>query len=275
MESELLTIKEAAKRLNVTVGTLNCWIHTKVLVSTATKKSALGYPQKLYSVTDLDNLTLHPDWRGPLQSPVEGRKLLINYHSCPDTDEKHITGCTIHWTERFRTKNHTYVPMTCATCHIKFTKDEGGLKTAMKNGTFSGCCPKCYRKPRGKWKDLPSNGRIVRSDGYIYRHIKTFTKDEQVIISQMPLSNNIYISEHRAFMALHLGRPLEITESVHHIDGNKQNNDITNLQLYGQDEHSQLHANLFNELLDLKRRNEYLEQENIQLRQLLTNHNLV
>ncbi len=272
MESDLITIKEAATRLGVTIGTLSWYIRDKSLVSVDKKKTALGYPQKLYRITDVDALTQLPKWRGPLQSPTEGRKLYLN-HSYNAADEVHETGCIIHWTERFRAKSHTYVPMTCATCHTKFTKDEGGLKTSMKLGTFTGCCTKCYRKFRGKWAHLPSNGRFLCADGYVTRHIKTFTKEEQAIISQMPLSSNIYITEHRAVMALHLGRPLDISESVHHIDGNKSNNDIANLQLYGQNEHSQLHADLFNDMLDLKRRNEYLEQENIQLRQLLSDYN--
>jgi transposase len=39
------------------------------------------------------------------------------------------------------------------------------------------------------------------------------------------------IFEHRLVMAQYLGRPLYQWESVHHVDGNKVNNDITNLQL--------------------------------------------
>lgn len=40
-----------------------------------------------------------------------------------------------------------------------------------------------------------------------------------------------YILEHRLVMARYLGRPLEKHETVHHIDGNRVNNNITNLQL--------------------------------------------
>lgn len=42
---------------------------------------------------------------------------------------------------------------------------------------------------------------------------------------------NLRVAEHRLVMARNLGRPLTSVESVHHIDGNTSNNDLSNLQL--------------------------------------------
>lgn len=52
----------------------------------------------------------------------------------------------------------------------------------------------------------------------------------------------IFIDEHRYIMQQFLGRKLKENEVVHHIDGNKSNNNIENLQLMIKEEHSRYHA---------------------------------
>ncbi len=47
--------------------------------------------------------------------------------------------------------------------------------------------------------------------------------------------------EHRVVMAEVLGRPLREDEIVHHIDGDKTNNRIENLQIMTQEEHLKMH----------------------------------
>jgi len=65
-------------------------------------------------------------------------------------------------------------------------------------------------------------GRIVRKDGYVYlsgmQHHPRHYKGE--------------VLEHRVVMETKLGRFLTAEEVVHHIDYNKQNNDINNLMLF-------------------------------------------
>jgi len=52
---------------------------------------------------------------------------------------------------------------------------------------------------------------------------------------------NGYIREHRLVMEQHLGRVLESSEYVHHINGNKTDNKIDNLQLTNISEHISIH----------------------------------
>ena len=53
--------------------------------------------------------------------------------------------------------------------------------------------------------------------------------------------NGEKIDEHRFIMEKHLGRKLKRNEVVHHIDGNKRNNNINNLKLMTLSEHSKMH----------------------------------
>lgn len=50
-----------------------------------------------------------------------------------------------------------------------------------------------------------------------------------------------YIFEHRLVMSNYLGRPLRDDEIVHHKDGNKLNNDISNLEITTRSAHTALH----------------------------------
>ena len=51
-----------------------------------------------------------------------------------------------------------------------------------------------------------------------------------------------YVRQHRLVMEAHIGRYLTDDEAVHHIDYDRSNNDISNLQLMTRAEHSSLHV---------------------------------
>lgn len=75
----------------------------------------------------------------------------------------------------------------------------------------------------GKYYSPPGKGTINTPQGYVVR----YSPDH-------PHANSsFHVFEHRLVMEKHLGRYLEPKETVHHIDGNRANNDISNLVLYG------------------------------------------
>lgn len=75
------------------------------------------------------------------------------------------------------------------------------------------------------WK----GGRRISKNGYIIRWQEGERRDKR------------RIPEHRLIMEKHLGRKLKSTEIVHHIDGNKHNNDIKNLSMTDRSKHCSDH----------------------------------
>lgn len=81
---------------------------------------------------------------------------------------------------------------------------------------------------RGENHHAWSGGHIVRG-GYVLVLIRE--DDPMYCMSQAKADGVRYVLEHRLVMARHLGRPLSPSETVHHVDGDRMNNDISNLQL--------------------------------------------
>ena len=96
-------------------------------------------------------------------------------------------------------------------CHGYFVKDNG-LQKREKNHAWSG----------GKFKD---------NRGYI-----------RLRAPEHPLAlSSGYIREHRFVAMQKIGRLLKKNEDVHHIDGNKLNNNPKNLEVIEHGKHSSMH----------------------------------
>jgi len=101
------------------------------------------------------------------------------------------------------------------------------------------CSSKCmgkwqtkYRTKRGANNGQWKGGRFIDKDGYVL-----------IMVREHPFANNIgYVREHRLAMEKKIGRYLKPTEIVHHINGDKKDNRIKNLELMNKVDHDRYHT---------------------------------
>jgi hypothetical protein len=127
---------------------------------------------------------------------------------------------------------------------------------------ITGLCRKCSMKAN-RAKSKIAVGGTKTGDGYIRLHISLIDP----FYWPMALKSG-HIMEHRLVMAQHLGRCLHRWEVVHHKNGIKNDNRITNLQLVSDERHEQITI-LENHIRYLERENERLRHELSQVRVLV------
>lgn len=112
---------------------------------------------------------------------------------------------------------------SCIVCSTEFySKNITPKFCSKKCKYFSGHTKETIEKIKEKRALQIFNTRPINRSGYIY--IKTW--DHPFCGKQG------YVAEHRLIMEKHIGRFLEPEETIHHIDGNKTNNSIDNLELF-------------------------------------------
>ena len=74
--------------------------------------------------------------------------------------------------------------------------------------------------------------KIIKKGDYLYALVPEHPK----------CTKNGYVLMHRIIIENHLNRVLNENEVIHHLDGNKYNNDLSNLQLLDKKEHNSLHG---------------------------------
>jgi len=124
-----------------------------------------------------------------------------------------------------------YGTTECENCGDVFVKRPPQAKGRRDNRY---CSQKCrYADARGR----DEYGRYVREDGYVVLNVRfreptnhTRTTVNGYVERNVGLGRG-RVLEHRWVMAQALGRDLEPHETVHHINGDKQDNRLENLQL--------------------------------------------
>lgn len=103
------------------------------------------------------------------------------------------------------------------------------------------CSMECGRKYRANLMTGDKNhqhGRRGAERGRVYKGGKRISSWGYVLVG---VGVNKYEFEHRLVMEMNIGRKLERHEHVHHINGDKKDNRIENLELLSKGEHVALH----------------------------------
>jgi hypothetical protein len=140
------------------------------------------------------------------------------------------------------TRCKTITHWGCDNCGSEFTKCRNGkYDTSVKS-----YCRECITKI-GKMKLASINGYVAKAEKHLEK--------KKIVVTDKQLYPDVYygldypyrkgygtIKEHTYVMECYLKRGLVKGEIVHHIDGDKTNNNIENLFLTTPAEHNKLHA---------------------------------
>lgn len=111
------------------------------------------------------------------------------------------------------------VDRTCVACGSTFTATQYDVDRGLATFCSYACHNSGVHHP--SWK----GGRRLNSRGYV----------------RVRVAGRGDVLEHRLVMETHIGRSLLPTEVVHHINGNKQDNRIENLEIMNHGEHTRHH----------------------------------
>ena len=153
-----------------------------------------------------------------------------------------------------------YIYISCISCN-QWRYISNCLPTKESRKKYKGRCNKCASKNRAVTSKTQIPGKTINRYGYIRCSWSSFDeKTKEKLKKIVPeYENQRELLEHRIIMILFLNRPLLKSEIVHHINGNKIDNKIENLEVLSRSRHTELHKSIMHELLLLREENKTLK----------------
>jgi hypothetical protein len=150
---------------------------------------------------------------------------------------------------------HTHYDVICSGCKEAKHITRGSYNTAIrKHGRYA--CQKCVNTVTNKKRGPYISGLMAGKPKYKIRgkkhgnwkggrHTSSGYKKVKIDNPDTGLATNKYTTEHKIVIENDIGRTLVQGELIHHIDGQRDNNDIDNLHLCsGHKEHKLIHGQL-------------------------------
>jgi len=129
--------------------------------------------------------------------------------------------------------NTIKIKIQCSKCKsskiIRYTSFNAISKRLFYKKEERYLCFACYNEEHRGVKHPSFKNTKKISRGYTFLFASILPEYEWLI--KPMIGNETYIREHRYVMAKYLGRPLLKKEAVHHLNGNKADNTIKNLEL--------------------------------------------
>jgi len=129
------------------------------------------------------------------------------------------------------------------------TKDVPSIDPKRACNEYSHFCKKCFEYGKAaklgndshiKHLESRIGDKVIDSEGYVRVYVGPESSDKRIYQFHNDYCGSI--REHTLVIEKHLGRPMEKGEVVHHIDGDKTNNKLSNLQKMTVTEHNACHA---------------------------------